>query len=158
MVSVIIALLYSVPFTGKFALCSSVMALSQVGLDTQTCCVCSLWRNGSCRLWRLCTGESSRGALHLNDPPFCAHIHGDSCKPVISTELACFSLHLVRCGTFTVQSGNLAASFQGTGYNPPRRRTIYRIDNAALKAERAARRPQIPDTAKVDESIPPAGQ
>ncbi len=55
-----------------------------------------------------------------------------------------------------VQNGNLAANFQGGGYNPPRRRTIYRIDNAALKAERAARRPQVPDTAKVDESVPPA--
>lgn len=59
---------------------------------------------------------------------------------------------------FAVQSGNLAASFQGTGYNPPKQRTIYRIDNAALKAERAARRPRMPDTAKVDESIPPANQ
>ncbi|CAL5224832.1 g7584 [Coccomyxa viridis] len=54
------------------------------------------------------------------------------------------------------QSGSLAASFQGTGYNPPRRRPIYRIDNVALKAERAARRPRIPDTAQVDESLPPA--
>ena len=70
-----------------------------------------------------------------------------------------FTTSVVICSIFNVvQSGSLAASFQGTGYNPPRRRPIYRIDNAALKAERAARRPQIPDTAKVDESIPPANQ
>ena len=55
-----------------------------------------------------------------------------------------------------VQSGNLAANFQGTANNQPRQRTIYRVDNAALKAVRAAQRPQMPDTLKVDESTPPA--
>lgn len=60
--------------------------------------------------------------------------------------------------SWSLQSGNLAASFQGTGYNPVRRRTIYKIDNAALKAEKAAQRPQTPDTLKVDESTPSADQ
>ncbi|CAK0787813.1 hypothetical protein CVIRNUC_011035 [Coccomyxa viridis] len=54
------------------------------------------------------------------------------------------------------QSGNLAANFEGMSNNQPRQRTIYRIDNAALKAARAAERPQTPDTLKVDESTPPA--
>ncbi len=73
-------------------------------------------------------------------------------QPVLSIMAAALK------GTRDAQSGSLAASFQGTGYNPPRRRPIYRIDNVALKAERAARRPRIPDTAKVDESLPPADQ
>lgn len=34
-----------------------------------------------------------RCGAHLSDPPFCAHLHSNSCKPIFSRVLVCFSLY-----------------------------------------------------------------
>ena len=95
--------------------------------------------------------------LHFpNHPGIQETIHGSYQLSKMHSRCLPATLIVAQQKRCAMQSGNLAANFEGMSNNQPRQRTIYRIDNAALKAARAAERPQTPDTLKVDESTPPA--